>query len=142
MAATDLKFGIPDIECVSSAGLKLNPSTLAGHALIVLLLPTEKPSASAEIETYLNHRDELVRHDAWIVAFGDPGLSEKCRIITAPDLEQRAWEAFRAFVDAPERLVRSQGATFFFTRGGNLHRYWSGPGHLSDVLRELEVVCE
>jgi hypothetical protein len=142
MMATGLRFGIPDIDCVSSAGVKVNPSALAGHALVVLFLPTNQAAASAEVAAYLDHRNELVAHDAWIVAFADPGLGERCRIITLTDAQLRAWRAFTGLVDSPARLDRNQGATFFFTRGGKLHRYWSGPGHLSDVLQELEVVCE
>jgi hypothetical protein len=36
-------------------------------------------------------------------------------------------------------LDRESGATFLFTRGGNLHRYWHGPGHIDEVLAELKI---
>jgi hypothetical protein len=137
MISNALRFGLPDFDCGCAEGGTINPSTFAGHDLIVLFLPADAASASRELGDYAAACDELVDSDAWLLAFGAAPSGHGLKVYGDPD--QRAWSAFRQLIEAPQTLMRDSGATFFFTRGGNLHRYWSGPGHLAEVLDELRT---
>ena len=140
VAATDLKFGIPDIELVSSSGSKLNPSAFAGHQLIALFCPTDVNASDREIAAYRHHSAELVARDAWLIVFAqryDSSPNDEARVLTFPDLEGHAWAAFRNLTPHPEEMDRDHGAIFLFTRGGCLHAYWQGAGHVGEVLAEL-----
>lgn len=108
--------------------------------MIVLFTPTDPEAAEREIGAYRNHLAEFVDRDAWLLA-----LTEHCEepkagegpILTIPDPDRHAWVAFRDLTNDPEAMDRSSGATFLFTRGGGLHRYWHGLGHVDDLLAEL-----
>jgi hypothetical protein len=144
MPATRLNFGLPDLECACGAGGTLNPAMFAGHELVVVFLPKDAESASRELGDYASNCGKLVESDAWLLAFGPAaaGKTDAQSIRVLDDPEQRAWTAFCGLTDKPGELNRDRGATFFFSRGGNLHRYWSGPGHLADVLEELRLGSE
>ena len=141
MATIDLKFGIPAIELCCSSGAKINPSSFAGHNLIVLFCPLDGDAASAEVSSYLAHSDEFVGRDAWLLTIAeqcrDLSIDGGSRILTVPDPQRHAWNAFRDLTRHAEEMDRESGATFLFTRGGNLHRYWHGSGHVDEVLDEL-----
>ncbi len=138
MKSVELKFGLPDLELSCSADRKINPASFAGHDLIVLFSPID--ASDQEIAAYRHHCDEFVKRDAWLLAFADEcdlHVSGQERVLTIADPERRAWTAFRDLTSHAEELDRGDGATFLFTRGGSLHRYWHGRGHVQDVLAEL-----
>lgn len=140
MASIELRFGIPNIEVGAASGLRINPSSFAGHELIVLFCPTDPDGAAQELAAYRAHNTDFVERDAWLLAFAGDGkaiVDGPVRTLTIPDRSRRAWVAFRDLAAHPEEFDRSSGATFLFTRGGNLQRYWHGPGHVSQVLEEL-----
>lgn len=141
MNTVDLRFGIPNIEIGCPSGAKINPSTFAGHELIVLFCPLDADRAGKEIGAYLSHSDEFVAHDAWLLTFAehwnDLAIDGGSRILAIPDRECRAWAAFRDLAWRGESMHRDSGATFLFTRGGSLHHYWPGTGHVDEVLAEL-----
>jgi hypothetical protein len=143
MATTDLKFGIPDLELGSSSGAKVNPASFAGHELIALFCPLDAAAAAQEIEAYRLHCAEFVKRDAWLLTFAehctDLSVDGGGRVLTIPDPDRHAWVEFRNLTAHPEEMDRSSGATFLFTRGGGLHRYWHGAGHVDDVLSELQI---
>ena len=143
MATIDLKFGIPAIEISCSSGTKINPASFAGHELIVLFCPLDRDAACAEVSAYLAHSDEFVGRDAWLLTFaeecGDLSIDGGSRVLTLPDPKRHAWNAFRDLTRRPEEMDRESGATFLFTRGGNLHRYWHGAGHVDEVLAEVST---
>ena len=138
---TKLKFGIPDLELRCASGDTINPSNFAGHALIAVFLPDDPGMAMMELRQLRKTCAELANHDGWIIAFSNDGQpvepGSTARILTIPDPGRRAWTAFRDLTDCPETIDRGSGATFLFTRGGSLHRYWPGTGHADDVLQEL-----
>lgn len=142
MTTAHLKFGIPDLDLTCESGVTVNPSSFAGHELIVLFCPDDSEQAAQEMRLYRRHCADIVGRDAWILAFGDEcetaAVDGTTRILTVPDLNRRAWTAFRDLTDCPEAFERGSGAVFLFTRGGNLHRYWHGPGHVHQVLAELQ----
>jgi peroxiredoxin len=142
MNSPALRFGIPDVELRCASGITVNPSSFAGHELIVLFCPADPAEAARELGSYRSRSADFVDEDAWVVA-----ISEECaqiaakgpeRILTVRDPERSAWDAFRSLTDSPDRFDRHSGATFVFTRGGNLHRFWLGTGHVGDVLAELQ----
>ena len=141
MAATALRFGIPDIELRCASGATVNPAGFAGHELVILFCPVDPAEAAREISSYRSRCADFVGYDAWVLAIGEECADVEGqgpdRILTIKDPQRGAWEALRALIDPKEALDRKSGATFFFTRGGNLHRSWSGPGHVQDVLWEL-----
>ena len=141
MAATALRFGIPDIELSCASGATVNPSSFAGHELVVLFCPADPAEAAREISSYRSRCADFVDYDAWVLAIGEECAHAEPqgpdRILTIKDPQRGAWEAFRGLTDLKEAFDEKSGATFFFTRGGNLHRSWPGPGHLQDVLSEL-----
>jgi hypothetical protein len=143
MAPTQLKFGIPDLELGCTSGKKNNPATFAGHELIALLCPLDAAAAAQEREAYWVHRAEFVERDAWLLTFadqcGDLSVDGPSRLLTIPDGDRHAWVAFRGLTLHPEEFDRGNGAIFLFTRGGSLHRYWSGSGHVDEVLAELRT---
>lgn len=141
MPTTKLSFGLPDLECACGSGRTINPAVFAGHELIVLFLPADAEAASRVLRDYSSNCGELVDNDAWLLVFGtaQSGKDEGPAIRVLEDSEDRAWTAFRALADRPEDLARDRGATFYFTRGGNLHRHWSGTGHSPEVLNELRA---
>ena len=141
MASPELRFGIPNIEVGAALGLKINPSSFAGHELIVLFCPTDPGGAAQERAAYQAHNTDFVERDAWLLTFAGDGeaiVDGPARNLTIPDRNRRAWVAFRDLATHPEEFDRSSGATFLFTRGGNLRRYWHGPGHVKQVLEELQ----
>lgn len=134
-----LNFGIPDIELSCSSGIKVNPASFAGHELIVLFVPRDSPEQ--EIAAYRHHCDEFVKRGAWLLVFADDCNAQaggQRRVLTVADPQRHAWVAFRNLTSHPEELGRADGAAFLFTRGGTLHRYWHGSGHVEDVLAELQ----
>lgn len=143
MAPVHLKFGIPDIELGCASGAKINPSSFAGHELIALFCPFDAAQTANEIAAYQRYSAELVQRDAWLLTF-----AEQCedflvdgitRVLTIPDQDRHGWVAFRNLTAHPEEMDRSSGATFLFTRGGGLHRYWHGIGHAQEVVAELRT---
>jgi hypothetical protein len=141
MTQNALRFGIPDVELSCTFGLTINPSSFAGHELVVVFCPTDPVQAARSLSTYRQRIAEFVDHDAWILVIGDPSAQEGTkgpeRVLAILDPDQHAWLAFRNLTDRPEAFDRETGATYFFTRGGNLHRFWHGPAHIDDVLSEL-----
>lgn len=141
MASIQLKYGIPDIELGCASGAKINASSFAGHELIALFCPFDAAGASQEIAAYRRHVAELVERDAWLLTFAehceDVSVDGPNRLLTIPDRDRHAWVAFRDLTEHPEEMDRSSGATFLFRRGGGLHRYWHGVGHVDEVLAEL-----
>jgi hypothetical protein len=142
MAKMNLKFGIPDLELDLASGIRINPASLAGHQLIVLFCPVDTTAAAQEIAAYRRRSAELVDADAWLLTFADRPddlpVDGAARAVTIPDRDRHAWVAFRDLADCSQEIDRSSGATFLFTRGGCLHRYWQGAGHVEEVLTELE----
>lgn len=138
-----LKFGIPDIELASMSGMKINPSNFAGHELVVLFGPLEPVEEEREIAAYRQHCAEFVDRDAWLLAFtehcGQLNVDGASRVLTISDPDRRAWTAFCNLTHHAEEMDRSNGATFLFTRGGGMHRYWPGSGHVNDLLAELRL---
>ena len=139
----DLRFGIPDIDLGCTSGMRINPTSFAGHDLIVLFYPLDSADAAQEISAYRRHGAELVKRDAWLLTFaeqcGEVSVDGPGRLLTIPDPDRHAWVAFRDLTPHPEELERSSGATFLFTRGGGLHCFWHGAGHVDDVLAELRI---
>jgi len=138
MLATELNFGIPNIDLPWSCGGTVNPSCFAGHQLLVLFLPTDESQQAAEFESYEKLADELGGTDAWFLVIGTEHMKgpEKRRVPIAWDPGGEAWRAFRK-VAKKVKLDRAAGAVFLFTRGGAFHRVWAGQGHASAVVREL-----
>lgn len=141
MNAIDLSFGIPNIELGCASGAKVNPSSFAGHELVVLFCPLGVEAASEEIAAFRAHSAEFVERDAWLLTIAECGddlsVDGGGRVLTIPDQGRQAWAAFRSLTPRSDELERESGATFLFNRGGNLHRYWPGRGHVADVLAEL-----
>ncbi|WP_309660931.1 hypothetical protein [Sphingomonas sp.] len=138
MLASELNFGIPNVDLSWSCGGTINPSCFVGHQLLVLFLPTEERQQAVEFESYEKLADELAGTDSWFLVIGTEQTKspEKRRIPIALDREGEAWRAFRK-VAKKVKLDRAAGAAFFFTRGGAFHRVWPGQGHASAVIREL-----
>jgi hypothetical protein len=140
---TDLKFGIPDLELGCSSGTKINPASFVGHELIALFCPLDAGLAAQEIEAYRRHSAEFVKRDAWLLTFTEHcnnlSVDGAGRVLTISDPDRHAWVAFRNLTAHPDEMDRSSGATFLFARGGGLHRYWHGGGHVDDVLSELRI---
>jgi peroxiredoxin len=141
MTTAPLKFGIPDITLACGAGRTINPSAFAGHELVVVFGPTDPEQAARELEAYRKHAADLVAGDTWILVFesqsGQRTPDQTGNPLLIADPEQRAWVAFRDLTHSPETLDRADGATFLFTRGGCLHSYWHGAGHVHEVIEEL-----
>lgn len=91
--------------------------------------------------SYSEQAEELAAVDAWLLAFCEaslpPALISGVRVMTIEDPDAEAWMAFQALLTGTDRSEQANGATFRFTRGGNLHRHWKGPDHIVDVVREL-----
>lgn len=141
MTSVELKFGIPDIDFACPSGSKVNPASFAGHELIVLFGPLDPVAAAQEIAAYGEQSAEFVASDAWLLAFADEcsDVGGPSRVLTIPDPDRHAWVAFRDITAHPEEMDRSSGAVFLFTRGGNLHRYWHGSGHVEEIIAELRT---
>lgn len=143
MAYGKLSFGIPDLELGCSSGQKINPAKFAGHELIALFCPLDTAAATQEIAAYRDHCDEFVARDAWLLTFaehcGDLAVDGAGSNLTIRDPDRHGWVAFRNLTEHPEEMDRNSGATFLFTRGGGLHRYWHGAGHVDEVLSELRT---
>ncbi|HEU4697467.1 MAG TPA: hypothetical protein VFR92_10955 [Sphingomicrobium sp.] len=137
MLASQLRFGIPDVELQWTCGGTVNPSCFAGHQLLVLFLPVDERQQAAEFESYEQRSDELSGTDAWflVVAAEAADGSQKGKVPVALDPTGTAWAAFNKVANV--KLDRSQGAAFLFTRGGAFHRVWPGRGHADEVVREL-----
>lgn len=138
MLATQLNFGIPDVDLPWSCGGTVNPSCFVGHQLLVLFLPADEGRQAAELDSYAKLAEELVDTDAWFLVIGSEGskASPEPGIPIALDRDGKAWQAFTKVAKAA-RLDRSQGAVFLFTRGGAFHRLWPGQGNSSQVVQEL-----
>jgi peroxiredoxin len=137
MPTTKLNHEIPDIDLPWTAGGTMNPSSLAGHQLVVLFLPEDLNQQLTELKSYERVADQLSRTDAWVLAIGGP-RHDRAETDTpiALDPDGQAWGAFKGFA-ADAKLDRAAGAVFFFTRGGACHRVWAGPGQAPDVVQEL-----
>ena len=142
MMTADLTYGIPDVELQRSGGGTLNPGCFAGHALVVLFLPTDPAAETRELNAYGEKVCDLVANDAWLIAAH--GVGERARsdhepkITVAHDIGGSAWTAFEILAPSKLKLDRSEGATFLFGRGGSLQRVWAGPDHAADVTREFD----
>ena len=137
MTLGNLSFGIPNIDVARSRGGTVNPCHFVGHQLVVLFLPNDAREQAVELEQYEKLASDIADVDGWLLAIGsEPGKSGREGIPIAFDPNGKVWGAFTEVAKA-EDLDRSKGATFLFTRGGAFHRFWSGPGHASDVLEEL-----
>jgi hypothetical protein len=134
MLARELNFGIPDLDLQWTCGGTVNPSCFAGHQLLVLFLPTDEGKQSAEFESYEKLADELAGTDAWFLVIGT-ALPKPGNVPVALDPTGKAWAAFNDI--AKVKLDRTEGAAFFFTRGGAFHRVWPGQGHAAQIVREL-----
>ena len=141
MMNTNLKFGIPDLELTCASGATINPAGFAGHALIAVFLPDDPETAAREMSLLRKTCTDFADSDGWILAFGNHNErvdgDTTARILTISDPGRRAWTAFRDLTDGLETIDRGRGATFLFTRGGNLQRYWEGPGHADEILQAL-----
>ena len=136
MLASELNFGIPNVDLPWSCGGTVNPSCFAGHQLLVLFLPTDEAQQEAEFQSYGRLADELAGTDAWFLVVGTEGTKgSEDRVPVALDPDGHAWRAFSQL--AKVKLDPGDCAAFLFTRGGAFHRLWSGTGHASEVLREL-----
>ena len=134
---------IPRLELGCSSGTKINSSDFAGHDLIVLFGPLDPVSSEREIASYHHHCAELVDRDVWLLAFTEHcdelNIDGAGRVLIIPDSDRHAWVAFRDLTHHAEEMDRDSGATFLFTRGGALNRYWHGSGHVDEVLAELRT---
>jgi len=136
MLASELKFGIPDLDLQWTCGGTVNPSCFAGHQLLVLFLPADERQQFAEFESYEQLSGELAGTDAWfLVIGGERAEGAKRKVPVALDPKGQAWAAFNKVANV--RLERKEGAAFLFTRGGAFHRVWPGHGHASEVVDEL-----
>lgn len=136
MFASELNFGMPNVDLTWSCGGTVNPSCFAGHQLVVLFLPTDERQQVTEFQSYDKVADELAGTDAWFLVVGkESGTSEPGSVPIAFDPDEKAWKAFTKL--AKINPDRTAGAVFLFTRGGALHHAWPGPGHASEVVREL-----
>jgi hypothetical protein len=138
MLATELNFGIPNIDLPWSCGGTVNPSCFAGHQLLVLFLPTDERQQAAEFASYDELAEDLAGTDAWFLVIGTDNAKspEERKIPIALDRDGKAWQAFKK-VAKKSKLNRSEGAAFLFTRGGAFHRVWPGQGYAREVLQEL-----
>lgn len=143
MSTTSLRYGIPDLEFGCAPGKTINPSSFIGHELVALFCPLEPSAAARETAAYRHHCAEFAQRDAWLLTFADScadvAVDGESRLVTIADPDRHGWVAFRDLTDHPEEMDRSSGATFLFTRGGGLHRYWHGTGHVDEVLAELRT---
>lgn len=137
MLATDLNFGIPDVDLTWTCGGTVNPSCFAGHQLVVLFLPMDAKEAAAELASYDWLADEFAGIDAWYLVVGTGPAPPAHEGPIALDREDAAWAAFNKL--AKLQLDRQNGAAFLFTRGGSLHRVWGGVGHATEVVAELQT---
>lgn len=137
MIATELRYGIPDIDLAWSRGGSVNPSCFAGHQLVVLFLPKDPQGQHAEIESYRKITEKLLGTDAWFLVVGDKShVEDNAKTPVALDSDGAAWRSFTEIAGA-EKLDRSTGAAFFFTRGGAFHQVWPGSGNADAVAQEL-----
>lgn len=137
---SELTFGIPDIELPWNRGGTVKPSCFAGHQLIVLFLPADAGQQAAELAAYEELAADFAETDAWFLSVGGnlaSGLADRTNIPIASDSEGVAWRAFEKVANRAPKLDRSEGAAFFFTRGGAFHRVWPGQGHAREVMDEL-----
>lgn len=140
MVASELNFGIPDVDLPWSCGGTVNPSCFAGHQLFVLFLPADQRRQAAEIKSYDALADAFTGTDAWFLVIGRPEtfpLLQRSAPI-AFDPEGAAWSAFDRLAEGKLTSKRDEGGAFLFTRGGALHRVWNGPGHAAELVQELE----
>jgi len=140
MVASELRFGVPDVDLTWSCGGTVNPSCFVGHQLFVLFLPTDPEREAAELKSYDALADAFAGTDAWFLVIGPkktfPMLHRSTPIAFDPD--GAAWSAFRKVAEGKLTSERKDGAAFLFTRGGALHRVWNGPGHAAELVEELK----
>ena len=142
MAASNLKFGIPDIQVAKAGGGLVNPSDFAGHQLVVLFCPTAPDAADKELAEYGVHRSELCENDAWIIGIRDQSsalcsAAPESSFSVLSDDDGKAWSAFQRLPGQGGQR-REAGAVFLFGRGGALQHAWAGSGHVEEVMRELK----
>lgn len=131
-------FGIPDIDLPCAKGGTVNPSSFAGHELVVLFCPSDRQAAAKELADYNLHADQLAYNDAWMVAVCDPVETPPAsRISLAGDKDSFGWRSFCGRLAPARQPSRDEGAVFLFGRGGCLQRMWEGSGHASEVTEEL-----
>jgi hypothetical protein len=140
MVASELRFGIPDVDLTWSCGGTVNPSCFVGHQLFVLFLPTDDERQAAELTSYDALADAFAGTDAWFLVIGRaetfPLLHRSTPIAFDPD--GAAWSAFKKLAQGKLTSERADGAAFLFTRGGALYRVWNGPGHAAELVQELK----
>jgi peroxiredoxin len=134
MTEAKLNFGIPNIDLERSSGGKVNPSSFAGHQLVVLFLPETLGSQAAELESYGECSDALCTTDAVLLVVASNAVDTTRPIALDPN--GKAWRAFLEIAESAN-VERREGAAFYFTRGGAFHRVWPGRGHASEVVAEL-----
>lgn len=134
MPEPTLNFGIPTIDLARSSDGKVNPSSFAGHQLVVLFLPEDIPSQFAELQSYGECFDSLCATDAILLLVANNAVDTSRTIALDPD--GKAWRLFLRAADNA-RIERREGAVFYFTRGGAFHRVWPGTGHANEVVAEL-----
>lgn len=136
MSTTQLNFGIPDIDLPWTGEGTVNPSSFAGHQLLVLFLGDDAHECTATLQRYARVADELSRTGAWLLVIANRSVPSDAPMPIASDPDGKAWSAFRKL--SPEADIdQSLGATFAFTRGGAFHRVWPGCGHIEEVIEEL-----
>lgn len=145
MTTTGLIYGIPDVELQQTKGGTINPGCFAGHVLVVLFLPADPVAESMELDAYGEQAHHFGANDAWLIAVHGQGgriqAEPEPKFAMAQDVGGNAWAAFEALARPLPKLVRSEGATFLFGRGGAFQRVWAGVGHAADVTRELNQRC-
>jgi hypothetical protein len=141
MVASELTFGVPDVDLTWSCGGTVNPSCFVGHQLFVLFLPADQERQASELKSYDALADQFARTDAWFLVIGRPETFPLLKRTTpiAFDQDGAAWSAFEKLAEGRLTSRRDEGAAFLFTRGGALHRVWNGPGHATELVQELKA---
>ena len=138
MLASELNFGVPDLDLNWTCGGTVNPSCFVGHPLVVLFLPVAMEEAVAELESFDAVSEEFFGLDAWCLVVARKKLSGSAHSgPIALDANDSAWTRFTRL--AKIETARERGGIFLFTRGGALHRVWQGRGHAREVLAELQT---
>ena len=133
-------FGIPDIELRTTSGRTLNPSTFAGHALVMVFCPTSEAAEAAEAAEYKSRGCDFAKFDAWVLTVGERAHAEgdaNGPATLALDPDGNVWTAFSELAGPILKLNRDDGASFLFERGGSLAGVWGGPGRAAEVLEAL-----
>lgn len=144
MEATRLCYGMPDIDLPRVAGGEINPSTFAGHELVVFFCPADPIAAEREIESFRGRASAFTDAGAWVIGIlsappseHHPHAASGAEITLAFDPDGHGRAAFESLLGDKERSEESDGATFLFARGGSLDAAWAGAGHADEVLVAL-----